>query len=196
MKKLICLSAALLISACAGTPIPLQTEYQGQPTVSAQGEKVRLLVEAQDHTGKPYPADSLLASQYRTIAESGFKKAGYVLTADADTQLRVSVRGRTTNGIVDNQSNVGRNLATGVLTMGIACKEMDHVVDAAGEVSLVRNGQTIAAKQIDMQRTETSCFSTLNPSWVANQQEAAVRTYEHAANDHVGKVLEFVSTTR
>lgn len=160
------------------------------------GEKIRLIVETFDQQGKRYEPGTLVQRHYLQLAESGFKKAGYTLAAEADKEVRISLKGQTPKGIVNNESNLARNMATGVVTAGIACKEMQHDVDAAGEVSLLRGGQSVRSTQIDMKTTETSCFSHLNPSWVAKHQEAAVRTYEHAVEQHVGAVLQFVSMTK
>jgi len=34
-----------------------------------------------------------------------------------------------------------------------------------------------------------------NPNWLANQQRAAIDTYQQAAQAHLAAVLEFVATT-
>ena len=196
MKTLACFAALLLLSACSAKQIPLQTEYQGTiPPHPAKDAKVKLVVEAFDQDGKRYEPDTLVPHQYLKLAESGFKKSGYILSADAPTEVRITLRGRTTNGVVNNQNNLGRNLAVSAVTLGAGCGEMAHDVDAAGEVAVTQDGGTTVTKQIDMKLNETSCFSKLNPNWLANHQEAAVRTYEKAVSQHVGDVLTFVAAT-
>lgn len=192
MRRSLAMVAALWLAGCATTTVPLQTEYSGTlyPAVTP-GQPVRLVVKAVDHEGKPYADDSLILIQYRQMAESAFKKAGYTLPEQAPMEVDVVLRGRTGTGIVNNDSMTARNLAVGIVTLGAGCDEMHHKIDASGQVT-VRNGAAAPRTQaIDLNATATSCFSKLNPGWLAGHQKAAVDAYGKAAEEHIGKVLAF-----
>jgi hypothetical protein len=191
---LVMISIVCVLAACQ-TTMALKTEYNGAlPATVNGGTKVKLALDITDQNGKPYEAESLVAKEYRVLAESGLRKAGYVVSPEADTEVRIILKGRTPNGIVNNASSVGRNLAVGVLTLGMACDEWEHTINASGQVTVARKGQTVADQSLDMKATNTSCFSKFNPSWLANHQEVSVRTYESAVVEHIGGWLPLVGS--
>ena len=53
----------------------------------------------------------------------------------------------------------------------------------------------LADQTIDLVSTTTSCFSMMSPSWLANHQQAAIDTYQHAVQAQLAKVLELVAVT-
>ncbi|MFZ1425680.1 MAG: hypothetical protein WAS21_02800 [Geminicoccaceae bacterium] len=103
--------------------------------------------------------------------------------------------GRTPNGMVTSEASLCRNLAVGLLTLGIACNEWTHTVDAAGTVTILEAGTVVASREIDLQGTAESCHSAGNPNWLANHEQTALDTYQQAAQAHLAAVLEFVATT-
>jgi len=177
------------------TTIPLKNDYAGiLPSTAGGGAKVKLVFDITDQNGKPYEQKSLVAYEYQKLAESGLQKAGYVVASDAETEIRVVLKGRTPNGVVNNESSIGRNMAVSAVTLGMGCGEMVHTVDAAGQVMVVRNGRSVIDQPLDMKASDTSCFSKLNPSWLAQHQEAGVRTYEAAVTQHIGAWLPLVGS--
>ena len=94
-----------------------------------------------------------------------------------------------------SEASIGRNLAVGTLTFGIACSEWTHRVDAAGKVTVVEGETVLAEQAIDLTGTATSCFSAANPNWLANHQQAALDTYQQAVQAQLAKVLELVAAT-
>jgi hypothetical protein len=142
--------------------------------------KVKLTLVVEDQNGKPYEPKSLIVHEYRVLAESGLGKAGYVVSPEAETEVRVVLKGRTPNGVANTESSTARNMAVGAVTLGLGCSEMTHMVDAAGRVAVLRGGREVIDQPLDMKASETSCFSKLNPSWLVQHQEAGVRTYESA----------------
>ncbi len=101
----------------------------------------------------------------------------------------------TPNGAVDSEASLGRNLAVGLYAFETACNAWILTVDAAGTVSIVNAGTVVASKEIDLQGTATSCHSMANPSWLADHEQAALDTYQQAAQAHLAAVLDFVATT-
>lgn len=189
------LAAATLLGACT-RPAALQSSYEGPlPQQRAAGETARLEIEILDQAGQRFAPDSLVQSQYRQLAEDAFTKAGWSLAPKAPLEVRITLAGRTPNGVVTSEAAHGRNLAVGLLTLGIACNEWTHTVDAAGTVTLLETGTVAASKEIDLKGTAESCHSTGNPNWLANQQQAAIDTYQQAAQAHLAAVLEFVAAT-
>ena len=189
------LAAACLLGACT-TTARLQTDYQGQvPTTTAGHRPITLQVEILDHEGQRFPANNVSRMQYLQLAESAFTHAGWVLVPDAPTTTRILLVGRLPEGLVASKASLGRNLAVGMLTLNIACSEWTHRVDAASTITVVEGETVLAEQAIDLVGTETSCFSALNPNWLANHQQAAIDTYQHAVQDQLAKVLELVATT-
>ncbi len=194
-RGLAVLAGAALLGACS-RPAALQSSYQGPlPQQCAAGETVRLQIEILDQAGQRFAPDSLVQSQYRQLAEDAFTKAGWTLAPEAPLEVRITLAGRTPNGVVTSEASLGRNLAVGLLTLGIACNEWTHTVDAAGPVTLLETGTVVASKEIDLKGTAESCHSTGNPNWLADQQQAAIDTYQQAAQAHLAAVLEFVPTS-
>ncbi len=181
-------AAALLLAACA-QEIPVQITFSGPVAATGGGTPVALVLDFRDQNGAAFAPDSLVVGQYRAIAEDGLRKAGFVPAPAADLTVSVMLEGRHADGIMRSENSFGRNLALGVVTAGIACSEVIHTADAAGEVRVARSGSTIAARDIDMSRTGRSCHTTLNPNWVANHQTAAVATYGEAVEAHVAEWL-------
>lgn len=194
MKRYLIAASVLVLAACQ-TTIPLKNDYTGAlPATSGGGVKVKLALDIADQNGKPYEPKSLVAYEYRKLAESGLQKAGYVIAPEAEIEVRVALKGRTPNGVVNNESSTGRNIAVSAVTLGVGCGEMVHTVDAVGQVVVVRNGRSVIDQPLDMKASDTSCFSTLNPSWLKQHQEAGVRTYESAVTQHVGAWLLLVGS--
>jgi hypothetical protein len=183
-------AALLAAAACAPIEVPLRQTYQG-PVVTAPsaGAPVALALDFRDQNKASFPGDAMVVSQYRRLAGSALTQAGYVLDPAASTAVSVSLQGETPNGIVDNRNNTARNIAVGVATLGIACKEMEHQVAASGTVSIRREGAPAQTLDLPMRATSTSCHSTLNPSWLENHMKAAVATYENAASAHIAAWL-------
>lgn len=190
----LCAVALLALPACAPIEVPLQQTYQG-PVAAAHsaGAPVALALDFRDQNGASLPGDAMVVSQYRRLAGSALTQAGYALDPTAPTEVSVSLQGETPNGIVDNQSNTARNIAVGVATLGIACKEMEHRVAASGTVSIRREGAPAQTLDLPMRATSTSCHSTLNPSWLENHMKAAVATYEDAVSAHIAAWLPTLS---
>jgi len=102
-----------------------------------------------------------------------------------------ALKGQTEKGgLVASSSNLGRNALVGAATMGIACKEWFHQVAAAGHVGIAAPGGQEETRPLEMRAEDTSCFSTLNPNWLANHQEAALKLYQQAVTRNVGEWLE------
>lgn len=189
------LAAATLLGACT-RPAALQSNYQGPlPQQRAAGETAQLEIEILDQAGQRFAQGSLIQSQYRQLAEDAFTKAGWTLAPEAPREVRITLAGRTPNGVVTSESSVGRNLAVGLLTFGIACNAWTHTALATGTVTLLEAGTVVASKEIDLKGTAESCHSMANPNWLANQQQAALDTYQQAAQAHLAAVLEFVAET-
>lgn len=189
------LAGTALLGACT-RPADLQSTYQGPlPRQRAAGETVRLQIEIFDQAGQRFAQDSLVQSQYLQLAEDAFQKAGWSQGPTAPLTVQITLKGRTPNGVVTSKSSAGRNLAAGLLTFGIACNEWTHTAEAAGTVTLLEAGTVVASKEIDRQGTAESCHSMANPNWLANQQQAAIDTYQQAAQAHLAAVLDFLATT-
>ena len=136
-----------------------------------------------------------LPADVRQLAEDAFTKAGWTLAPEAPLEVRITLAGRTPNGVVTSEASLGRNLAVGLLTLGIACNEWTHTAEAAGTVTLLEAGTVVASKEIDLQGSAESCHSMANPNWLADQQQAALDTYQQAAQAHLAAVLDFMATT-
>lgn len=189
------LAAVCLLGACT-TPARVQTDYQGPvPAVTAGHRPIALQVEILDREGQRFPANNVSRMQYLQLAESAFTHAGWVIAPDAPTTARILLVGRLPEGLVANEPSIGRNLAVGTLTLGIACSEWTHRVDAAGTITVMERETVLAEQAIDLAGTETSCFSALNPNWLAKHQQAAIDTYQHAVQAQLAKVLELVAAT-
>lgn len=189
------LAALCLLGACT-TPARLQNDYQGPvPAMTAGHRPVTLQVEILDREGQRFPANNVTRTQYLQLAESAFARAGWVLAPDAPTTVRILLLGRLPQGLVASEASLGRNLATGLVTLNIACKEWTHRVDAAGTITVLQGETVLAEQAIDLTDTATSCFSMMSPSWLANHQQAAIDTYQHAVQDQLAKVLELVAVT-
>lgn len=142
---------------------------------------ITLQVEILDSSGQRFPANNAARMQYLQLAESAFTRAGWILAPDAPLTARILLLGRLPEGLVASEASLGRNLATGLLTLNTACKEWTHRVDAAGTITVLDGESVLAEQAIDLAGTETSCFSMMNPSWLANHQQAALDTYQQAA---------------
>ncbi|MGE3738217.1 MAG: hypothetical protein AB7I59_01765 [Geminicoccaceae bacterium] len=189
------LAALCLLGACT-TPARLQNEYQGPlPATTAGHRPIALQVEMLDRQGQRFPANNLTRTQYLQLAESAFARAGWVLAPAAPLTARILLVGRTPEGLVASEASLGRNLATGLLTLNTACKEWTHRVDAAGEITVLQGDAVLTEQAVDLVGTRSSCFSMMNPSWLANHQQAALDTYQQAVQDQLGKILELVATT-
>jgi len=189
------LAAVCLLSACT-TPARLQNEYQGPvPSMTAGHRPITLQIEILDRQGQRFPANNLTRTQYLQLAESAFARAGWVLAPDAPLTVRILLVGRLPESLVASEPSLGRNLAPGLLTLNTACKEWTHRVDAAGEVTVVQGDTVLTEQAVELAATETSCFSMMNPSWLANHQQAAIDTYQHAVQAQLAKVLELVAAT-
>ena len=189
------LAAFCLLGACT-TPARLQNDYQGPlPAMPAGHRPITLQVEILDQQGQRVPANNVSRTQYLQLAESAFARAGWVLAPDASLTVRILLVGRTPEGLIASEASLGRNLATGLLTLNIACKKWTHRVDAAGKVTILQGDTVLADQAIDLAVTATSCFSTINPSWLANHQQAAIDTYQQAVQDQLAKILELVTAT-
>lgn len=183
---------ASLIVACT-TTIPLQQDYRGPvPTAGAAGQPIQLQIELLDQAGQRLDANAPLRSQYQQLAESAFERAGWTLAADAPIEVTIRLEGRTPTGLVHSQASLDRNLATGLMTVGMACEEWVHDADAKGEITVIRDQQPIAQKQIDLKSQSRSCFSMLNPNWFANHQKAALTNYETAVQKQLAAILLLV----
>lgn len=187
--------AAILLGACAAE-IPVQTTFEATAAPIAQGTPVALDLEFRDQSGAPFDADSLVVERYRSIAEDALQQAGFILDPDAELVVNVALTGRTPNGIVNTESSTGRNLAVGLATAGIACQEMAHTVAADGEVRITEPGSQRAAWTIDMQASDRSCFSRLNPAWLQNHMAAGVALYGQAVQAHVVSWLPLLAEAR
>lgn len=95
---------------------------------------------------------------------------------------------------MDIENSTGRNIAVNAVTLGIGCREMVHTVDAAGQIVVVRKGRSVIEQPVDMKASDTSCFSSPNPSSLTQHQQASVRTYEAAVTQHVGAWLPLVGS--
>lgn len=189
------LATVCLLGACT-TPARLQNEYQGPvPAMTAGHRPIALQIEILDRQGQRFPANNVTRTQYLQLAESAFARAGWVLAPDAPTTVRILLLGRLPEGLVASEPSLGRNLATGLATLNIACKEWTHRVDAAGTITVLHGDAVLAEQAIDLAGTATSCFSMMSPSWLANHQQAAIDTYQQAVQAQLAKVLEIVATT-
>lgn len=193
LSRLVLCLAVLLLGACAA-PIPLTKTYDGSITPAAvAGEPVELVLELKDHRGTAYAPGSVVFEQYKEIAEAALRRAGYTIAADADLEVVVALEGRTPNGMVDNQSSVGRNILVSTVTLGIGCGEMSHEAHGEGVVTIRRSGQSVAETDAPLRASDTSCHSKLNPSWLRNHQEAGIRTYASAVTAHVAAWLPLLA---
>ena len=184
-----------LVGACTRT-VALQRDYQGPlPKAGAKGQQITLNIEAFDQKGARIEPNVPVRSEYLQLAESAFRQAGWTLAPDAPLQVTITLKGRTPTGLIHSEASLGRNLATGLLTVGMACKEWVHETDAAGEIAVVRAGTTLGQTEIDLKGDSSSCYTMLNPNWLANHQEAALRNYEAAVQRHLSAVLKFVEQT-
>lgn len=184
-----------LVGTCTRT-VALQRDYQGPlPEAGADGQKIALTIEAFDQTAARIEPNIPVRTQYLQLAESAFRQAGWTLAPEAPLQVTITLQGRTPTGLFHSEASFGCNLATGLLTAGIACKEWVHQADAAGRVAVARDGRTIGQTDIDLKGDSTSCYTMLNPNWLANHQEVALRNYEAAVQRHLTAVLLFVEQT-
>ena len=120
------LAAFCLLGACT-TSARLQNDYQGPlPAMPAGHRPITLQVEILDQQGQRFPANNVSRTQYLQLAESAFARAGWVLAPDAPLTVRILLVGRTPEGLIASEASLGRNLATGLLTLNIACKEYRH----------------------------------------------------------------------
>lgn len=192
IRKLVFASAAIMLGACAAE-IPVQTTFDATAVPIAQGMPIALDLDFRDQRGTPFDPDSLVVGQYRSIAEDALQQAGFILDPDAELVVSVALTGRTPNGIVNNESSLGRNLAVGLATAGIACQEMVHTADAAGDVTITQAGSQRVARTIDLQASDRSCYTRLNPAWLQNHMAAGVALYGQAVEAHVATWLPLLA---
>jgi hypothetical protein len=185
---------ALLATSCT-TPVNIVHDYTGLVTpAKISGTHVMLALDFYNqNNGTKYSEESLIVKQYRGLAESALTKAGYTVTSDAKLSILVTLHGRTPNGIVDNHSPMARNAAVGALTLGIACREMQHTADAGGLITIQNGSSSIGEQKIDLHGEDTSCFSMMNPNWLVEHEEAALKMYQEAATKHIGNWLPILA---
>lgn len=197
MQGLAAFALAFALAGCGSgfAPVPLQTpSYSGSvPAQSGGGQPVTLVFQFYRKDGSPYDANSGETTQYRRMAEVAFKQAGYSVVPGAPTTVTIALRGQTQDGIMENRSSLVEAGLKGMLTLGLACTEMQHIVDAAGDITIARAGAAVASRAINMQLSETSCFSRAAPNWDQAYIATASQVYAKAANQHIGAVLAFVA---
>ena len=163
--------------------------------MTAGHRPMALQVEIFDRQGQRFPANNVTRTQYLQLAKSTFARAGWVLSPDAPMTARSLLLGRLPHGLVASESSLGRNPATALLSLNIACKEWAHRVDAAGNITVLQGKTVLAEQAIDLVGTASSCFSMMNPSWLTNHQQTVLDTYQQEVQTQLAKFLELVATT-
>ncbi|MEM9098096.1 MAG: hypothetical protein AAGC79_06170 [Pseudomonadota bacterium] len=174
------------LAACGSSEVQLQQEYTGLAVAAeTPGAPVALVLEFSDPSGLAYKDTSVGVAQYRNLATSALEQSGYRVDPSADMVVTVQVRGLNEDGLLQSGPETGRNIALGVISLGMACSKWTHLVSGEGTVTIDRPEREPVRLRKNVEGSAESCEHTVNPSWLLNHQEAGLRTLESAMEQHI-----------